>query len=196
MTICKYLISRTENSKALKIIFDILSSPKLEINNVKLELLNKCMDENEFRQIFDDDQKIIPKKFKSKCKKYRINYYKINQTIKKHLQNMLNNKELSFIMKEEKPLNIILDNARIHTAKIVEEACEILSVNLVYLPPYCPFLSPIEDVWKDIKREIYNTSHKSLDELITLFETKFYEKVDNISYFENWVMKFFEVNIS
>lgn len=78
---------------------------------------------------------------------------------------MLNNKKLSFLMKEEKPLNIILDNARIHTAKIVEEACEILSVNLVYLPPYCPFLSPIEDVWKDIKREIYNTNYKSLDEL-------------------------------
>lgn len=109
---------------------------------------------------------------------------------------MLNNKELSIIMKEEKSLNIILDNARIHTAKIVKEACEILSENLVYLPPYCPFLSPIEDVWKDMKREIYNTNHKSLDELIELFELKFYEKVDKISYFENWVMKYFEVNIS
>ena len=151
----------------------------------KMELLKKYMDEKEFKQIFNDDQKIIPKKFESKCKKYRINYYKINQTIKKHLQKMLNNKKLSFLMKEEKPLNIILDNARIHTAKIVEEACEILSVNLVYLPPYCPFLSPIEDVWKDIKREIYNTNYKSLDELIELFELKFYEKVDNISYFEN-----------
>lgn len=33
-------------------------------------------------------------------------------------------------MKEEKPPNIILDNARIHTAKIVKEACEMLSVKL------------------------------------------------------------------
>ena len=49
-------------------------------------------------------------------------------------------------MKEEKPLNIIQANARIHTAKIVEETCEILSVNLVFLPLYCPFLSPIEDI--------------------------------------------------
>lgn len=78
LTICKYLISRIENPKALKIISDVISSPKLEINNVKLELLEKYMDEKEFKQIFDDDQKIIPKKFKSKCKKYRINYYKIN----------------------------------------------------------------------------------------------------------------------
>ena len=49
--------------------------------------------------------------------------------MKNHLQNLLNNKKTNFnIMKEEKPLNIILDNARIHTAKIVEEACEMLSV--------------------------------------------------------------------
>ena len=196
LTICKYLMLRTENPKALKIISEIVSSPKLDINNIKLELLRKYMDEKEFKQMFDNDHEIIPKKFKSKCKKYPINYYKINQTMKKHLQKLLDNKELSLLMKEEKPLNIILDNARIHTAKIVKEACEILSVNLVYLPPYCPFLSPIEDVWKDIKREIYNTNHKSLDELIELFETKFYEKVDNSSYFENWVMKFFGVNIS
>ena len=99
------------------------------------------------------------------------------------------------MMQEEKPLNIVLDNARIHTAKIVEEACEILSVNLVFLPPYCPFLSPIEDVWKDIKREIYNSIYSTLDNLIELFETKFYEKVDSSSYFENWVMKFFGINI-
>lgn len=107
LTICKYLISRTENPKALKIISEIISSPKLEINNVKIELLEKCMDEKEYKQMFDDEQKIIPKKkFKSKCKKYHINYYKINQIIKKHLQKMLNNKKLSLLMKEEKPLNI------------------------------------------------------------------------------------------
>ncbi len=93
-------------------------------------------------------------------------------------------------------MNISLDNAGIQTAKIVEEACEILSVNLVYLPSYCLFLSPIEDVWKDIKRKIYNVNYTSLDELTELFESKFYEKVDNISYFKNWAMKFFGVNIS
>ena len=109
---------------------------------------------------------------------------------------MLNNKELISIMEEEQILNIILDNARIHTAKIVEESCEILSVNLVFLPPYCPFLNPIEGVWKDIKREIYNENYYSLNELIELFETKFYEKVDNTSYYDNWVMQFFGVNIS
>lgn len=130
LTICKYLISRIENPKASKILYDIVNNPKLEIDNIKVELLEKNMDNDEFNEIFDDEKKIIPEKLKSKCKKYKINYYKINILMKKHLQNLLNNKKLISIMKEEKPLNIILDNARIHTAKIVEEACEMLSVKL------------------------------------------------------------------
>ena len=105
--------------------------------------------------------------------------------MKKHLQNLLNNKKLISIMKEEKPLNIILDNARIHTAKIVEEACEMLSVKLVFLPPYCPFLNPIENVWKDVKREIYNSYYTNIYELIEVFEDAFMSRVYSRSYYEN-----------
>ena len=93
-------------------------------------------------------------------------------------------------MKDERKLNLIIDNARIHTAKIIEEICEILNINLVFLPPYCPFLSSIEDVWKNIKKEIYNSDYNNLEELIDLFDEKFYEKVDSSSYYENWMRKF------
>jgi transposase len=44
------------------------------------------------------------------------------------------------INSKEKRINIILDNARIHHAKIVEKACEILNINLIFLKPYCPDL--------------------------------------------------------
>ena len=127
---------------------------------------------------------------KALCKKYNINYYKTNIRLKEHLKDNLNNKKLINNMEEEKKLNLIIDNARIHTAKIVEEICEILNINLVFLPLYCPFLSPIEDVWKDIKKEIYNSDYSNLEELIDLFDEKFYEKVDSITYYENWMKKF------
>lgn len=65
-----------------------------------------------------------------------------------------------------------------------------------YFYPHIVHLSPIEDVLEDVKRKLYNDNYYSLKELTELFETKFYEKVDNISYYENWVMKFFGVNIS
>lgn len=96
LTICKYLISRIENPKASKILYDIVNNPKLEIDNINVELLEKNMDNDEFNEIFDDGRKIIPEKLKSKCKKYKINYYKINILMKKHLQNLLNNKKTNF----------------------------------------------------------------------------------------------------
>lgn len=99
------------------------------------------------------------------------------------------------MLQNERKLNIILDNARIHTAKFVEEMCDILSINLVFLPPYSPFLNPIEDVWKDIKREIYISDYKTLDELEDLFLSLFYEKVYNTSYYENWLDEYFDINL-
>ena len=107
----------------------------------------------------------------------------------------LNNKKLINLLQNERKLNLILDNARIHTAKFVEEMCDILSINLVFLPPYCPFLNPIEDVWKDIKREIYISDYETLDDLIELFTSLFYEIVDNVTYYENWLIEFFDINL-
>lgn len=74
MTICRYLILRIDNPQASKILYKIVNNPKLEIENIKLELLEKNRDKEEFDEIFDDEKKIIPKKLKSKCKKYKINY--------------------------------------------------------------------------------------------------------------------------
>ena len=167
----------------------------MNFDNIKLELLKSKATDKEIERLYDNEGNLIEDRVKYYCRKHKINYYKINKIQKEYLQTALNNKQLKNMMMYEKPLNIVLDNARIHTAKIVEEACDILSVNLVFLPPYCPFLSPIEDVWKDVKREIYNSNYDSLDELTNLFKIKFEEKVDSKSYFENWVMKFFGQNI-
>lgn len=46
----------------------------------------------------------------------------------------------------------ILDNARIHHYKGLAEKIEELNIKLIYLPPYSPFLNPIENifsVWKN-----------------------------------------------
>ena len=190
ITLCKYQILRIENQDSISIIYDTINDQKLEITNIKIELLKERANEKEFNNIFDNQENLNNKKFKSLCKKYNINYYKINIRLKEHLINNLNNKKLINKMKKEKKLNLIIDNARIHTAKIVGEICEILNINLVFLPPYCPFLNPIEYVWKDIKKEIYNSNYSNLEELIDLFDEKFYEKVDSITYYENWMKKF------
>jgi hypothetical protein len=53
-----------------------------------------------------------------------------------------------------RPIVIVIDNARIHTAKITKLTARDLSIFLVFLPPYSPDLQPIEFGWKDLKREL------------------------------------------
>ena len=134
---------------------------------------------------------IVYKKLNAACKKYNINYYKTNRIQKQHLLSNLNNDNIINLMKNERRLNIVLDNAKIHTSKVVEMTCDILNINLVFLPPYSPFLSPIENIWKDVKREIYNSYYTTLDELIEIFEDAFMARVNSATYYANWFDKFF-----
>ncbi|NIV28226.1 MAG: IS630 family transposase [Anaerolineae bacterium] len=49
---------------------------------------------------------------------------------------------------------VVLDNAGFHKSKLVQErrsGWEERGLFLRYLPPYCPFLNPIEGLWKRVK---------------------------------------------
>ncbi len=49
-------------------------------------------------------------------------------------------------------LNILLlDNGGVHTAKHLKLPDNL---RLVFLPPYCPELNPIERLWRDLKDEL------------------------------------------
>jgi len=52
------------------------------------------------------------------------------------------------------PIVVVLDNARIHTAKLVGGRAEELGIIRTFLPPYSPDLQPIEFGWKDLKGEL------------------------------------------
>jgi hypothetical protein len=54
----------------------------------------------------------------------------------------------------ERPLRVVLDNAGIHRAKIVQARrahWRAMGLELVYLPPYSPELNLIEILWKQLK---------------------------------------------
>lgn len=49
---------------------------------------------------------------------------------------------------------VVLDNASIHTAKIIQERMPIWQERglfIFYLPPYSPHLNIIERLWKELK---------------------------------------------
>jgi transposase len=63
---------------------------------------------------------------------------------------------------------VVLDNARIHHAKLLQPFLEDNedSLELLFLPPYSPNLNLIEGLWKWMKeRVIYNVFYKSVSEI-------------------------------
>jgi putative transposase len=53
---------------------------------------------------------------------------------------------------DERPIGLVLDNARIHHAYLVKQKARELDIHLLFLPPYSPKFNPIEFLWKDGKR--------------------------------------------
>lgn len=88
---------------------------------------------------------------------------------------------------KEKTINMILDNYATHHSILLKNVAEILNINLIYLPKYSPDLNPIEDVWRIIKRHIYNSFIVNEEHIKNEFEEKFYQEVYKESYFEEWV---------
>ena len=158
-----------------------------------MKLLLPNITKKEYNDLIDIEGNLNHKKLKYLCKKYKINYYKINKVKKALIIKNLANKKLIEMIKYERRLNLIIDNAKIHKAQITKIVANILNINIVYLPVYSPFLNPIEKVWADIKREMYTEEFDTLNDLITIFVDLFYEIVDNTSYYENWTIKFFDI---
>lgn len=65
---------------------------------------------------------------------------------------------------------VVMDNFSSHKVKGVREAIEAAGARLVYLSPYSPDFSPIENCWSKIKqhlRSIGARTYETLDEAIT-----------------------------
>ena len=72
----------------------------------------------------------------------------------------------------DKPVHLVLDNARYQKCRIVQDLAKALGVNLVYIPPYSPNLNLIERLWKFVKGELRS---KYYDDF-----TAFQKKIDSI----------------
>ena len=61
---------------------------------------------------------------------------------------------------------VIMDNASIHQSKIVREAIEKVGAKLIYLSPYSPEFSPIENCWSKVKAILRKTKARTYKDLI------------------------------
>jgi transposase len=59
----------------------------------------------------------------------------------------------------DKPIAIVLDNARYQHCFLVTTFAKSLGIHLLFLPPYSPNLNIIERLWKFTKKEILNAQY-------------------------------------
>ncbi len=60
---------------------------------------------------------------------------------------------------------VVMDNLSSHKVAAVREAIQAADCHLVYLPPYSPDLSPIENIWSKTKSVLRMLEARSLEDL-------------------------------
>lgn len=76
----------------------------------------------------------------------------------------------------DKPIAIVLDNARYQHCFVVTAFAKSLGIHLLFLPPYSPNLNIIERLWKFTKKQILNARYYDAP-------PKFHQAINN--FFEN-----------
>jgi transposase len=80
----------------------------------------------------------------------------------------------------DRPIHIILDNARYQHCQFVIDAALRLNISLVFLPPYSPNLNLIERLWKFVKAEVcaanYFPNAQAFQKAIVEFLNKLHTK--------------------
>ncbi len=68
-----------------------------------------------------------------------------------------------------KKIILIIDNAKVHHAKIIQKFLSMVKhkLEVIYLPPYSPKLNPTEELWKFMREWItHNKLHPTLEGLL------------------------------
>ena len=189
----RYLNMENETGKEI-----LNNDPILYRENIKDDLMKQIPSESERLQLIDiersknrkNDSTTLNKITQICNKKKNVTSTQISVQQRKLIVDLLTESNVSEILEKELPIILVLDNAKIHKATDVEIACEILNMELVFLPTYSPELNPIEDLWRIIKSVVYSTDYNSLDELVEIITTEFYENVTSESLYENWVNEY------
>ncbi len=68
---------------------------------------------------------------------------------------------------------VVMDNCSIHKSDEIEGLIQSVGAKLIYLPPYSPDFSPIENCWSKIKGILKTIGARTYRDLLTALETAF-----------------------
>lgn len=70
---------------------------------------------------------------------------------------------------------VVMDNCSIHLGETVRDLIEAAGARLIYLPPYSPDFSPIENCWSKLKSELRKIGARTYSDLAEAIEKAFSE---------------------
>jgi len=79
---------------------------------------------------------------------------------------------------------VVMDNCSIHKGKQIESLINQAGARLIYLPPYSPEFSPIENCWSKIKSLLRSLAARSYPDLAQAIEDAF--KKVSLQDIHNW----------
>ena len=82
-------------------------------------------------------------------------------------------------------LFIVMDNCRIHHSRFVVDLIHSSGYKPLFMPPYSPFLNPIEECWSKIKQNIRRNPLKKGDELTPRIAEAC--KTVTVEYCQGWI---------
>jgi transposase len=68
---------------------------------------------------------------------------------------------------------LVMDNCSIHKSEEIEALIQSVGARIIYLPPYSPDFSPIENCWSKIKGILKSIGARTYSDLLTALETAF-----------------------
>lgn len=196
----KFMVTITmkniENKELISELEQIINNEDLKLKNI----LNTVNDENNYAKLIITLEKLSEKsktleKLYQRLEKNPLNFKTKSTSVLENLQKAMllaffSDKNLQHQLIMEKPIAVILDNYSVHHAIFFTELCNVLNMDLIYLPPYSPKYNPIEQVWRTIKAKISRKFITSIEQLKFIFKNEFEQVVDNESFWENWLWKF------
>ncbi|MFM5882939.1 transposase [Methanobrevibacter gottschalkii] len=194
--------ANTKNKNTVKILNKIIN----EVNLTDKEIDEILIENNENNKVFtekilkiiekykDDTTSTIARIIGKHCNRESIQNVKKRREIRRKITlNLLKKENILSKTKNEQRICLILDNYSVHKSAFIKEIALYLNITLIYILPYSPHLNPIEQIWRQMKREIkryYLESKEFLKELTiktynkSILGTKVYDK-----WFETFIPK-------
>lgn len=194
--------ANTKNKNTVKILNKIIN----EVNLTDKEIDEILIENNENNKVFtekilktiekykDDTTSTIARIIEKHCNRESIQNAKKRRKIRRKITlNLLKKENILSKTKNEQRICLILDNYSVHKSAFIKEIALYLNITLIYILPYSPHLNPIEQIWRQMKREIkryYLESKEFLKELTiktynkSILGTKVYDK-----WFETFIPK-------